>query len=126
MICTQKKVISIFLFLCIYETHQNPTKGGVAFSGFSARFPPYLPCCLQNAITFFLCGRQKFSFCLFSKIILKFVCFPPIYAILGKIESYFLGKEGKNGGKQTNFKIILENRQNENFCLPHRKKVMAF
>ena len=35
---------------------QNPMKDGVAFSGFSACPLPYLRCCLQNAITFFLCG----------------------------------------------------------------------
>ena len=54
--------------------HQNPTKGRVAFSGFSARFPPYLPDCLQNAITFFL-----FSLCWVWKSVLNkgihFVCF---------------------------------------------------
>ena len=31
----------------------------------------------------------------------------------------FLKKCGKRGGKQTNYKIVLENRQNENFCLTY-------
>ena len=43
----------VFFYLFL---RQNPTKSGVTFSGFSAMFPPYLRCCLQNFIIFFLFG----------------------------------------------------------------------
>ena len=56
--------------------HQNPTKGHVAFSGFSAVFPPpSLPDCLQNAITFFLFGLCWVWKSMLDKSI-HFVCFP--------------------------------------------------
>ena len=61
-----------FNFAC-----QNPTKGYVAFSGFSGRFPPppYLQDCLQSAITFFLFGLCWVRKSMLDKSI-HFVCFP--------------------------------------------------
>ena len=46
--------------------------------------------------------RQKFSLCLFSKNKFEFVCFPSIYAILGKKDQLFWKKEVKRvGNRQT-------------------------
>ena len=106
------------------NARQNPTKGRVAFSWFSARFlSPYLPDCLQNAITFFylvsvefgkVCLTKVFTLSVFQK---KFwVClFPTIFTLIfQKIES-FLPKIAYIGGKQTNYKNKFLNEKFECF-----------
>ena len=91
---------------------QNPTKGGVAFSGFSAVFPPPLVTGLSSKCHNFFSiwcllslekyVRQKYSLCLFSKKKFELVyLFPTILPSFFKTLSIFCQK----------LRILMGNRQ---------------
>ena len=95
--------------------HQNPTKGGVAFSGFSARFPPPSLTGLSSKCHNFFSTwsllslekyvRQKYLLCLFSKMFFEFVCFPPFLPCFWPKNAFFGLKS----------RILMGNRQTKNF-----------
>jgi len=71
-------------------------------------------------------GDEKASKTLKLFIFLKkvLVCLFPINIRDFKPKRAFFGqKQGKNGGKQTNSKIFLENRQSKYFCLTYFSKL---
>ena len=71
-------------------------------------------------------GNEKASKTLKLFIFLKkkLICLFPINIRYFKPKKAFFGqKQGKNGGKQTNSKTILENRQSKYFCLTYFSKL---
>ena len=96
---------------------QNPTKGGVAFSGFSGRFHPPLTRLSSKCHNFFSIWSllslekyvwQKYSICLFSKKNFECVYFSPILLYFSKKLSPFLPKIAYINGKQTNYKKFFK------------------
>jgi len=79
--------------------HQNPTKGGVGFSGiFHLKFdPPYYPMTLKCHNFCSICPpvrlkryvRQKFSLFQAVPFFFEFVCFPPFFTPFPQKEGVF-------------------------------------
>ena len=108
---------------CLSYIYQNPTKGRVAFSGFSASFPPLLTGLSSKCHNFFLFGLcwvwksmldKSIHFVCFPKKI-EFVCFPPFFTLLFQKIASFLPKIVYIGGKQTNYKKQFLNEKFECF-----------
>ena len=101
----------------------KPNERSCRFFGIFCKVPPYLPDCLQNAITLFLFGLcwvwrsmldKSIHFVCFPKKF-EFVCFPPfLLSFFKKIESFF-PKIAYIGGKQTNSKKTFLNEKFECF-----------
>ena len=94
----------------------------VTFSGFCTMSLPYLGCCLQNAITFFLFSSCRDWKSMLDKSLFHFVCFqnnfclclfPTIFTSFFQKTDSFLPKIAYISGKQTK-KILFKKMKSLN------------
>ena len=104
-----KKFTLCYPFCTFLSNTSKPNERSCRFFGIFWKVPPYLPDCLQNAITFFLFGLcwvwksmldKSIHFVCFPKKN-KFVCFPPFLLSFFKKLSPFCQK----------LRILAGNRQ---------------